>query len=92
MNRENRLTTSIQLNSPTDNAENIALGVEYAYKNFLFFRGGLKINVDDENFSGGVGFHVPISFAYADFDYSISNYIQLGLAQRLTLNILFPNK
>ncbi|MCB0726357.1 MAG: PorV/PorQ family protein [Ignavibacteriae bacterium] len=92
MNKENRLTTSIQLNSPTDNAENLAFGVEYAYKNFLFFRGGFKVNVDDENFSGGLGFNVPISFAYAQFDYSLSNYTQLGLAQRLTVNVLFPNK
>ena len=92
MNKENRLTTSIQLNSPTDNAENLCIGVEYAYKDFLFFRGGYKINVDDENFSGGVGVKVPISFAYTNFDYSISNYDQLGLAQRISLNVLFPSK
>ena len=92
MNKTNRLTTSIQLNSPTDNAENLCIGAEYAYKDFLFFRGGFKINVDDENFSGGIGVKVPISFAYTNFDYSISNYEQLGLAQRLSLNVLFPSK
>lgn len=92
MNKNNRLTTSVQLNSPTDNAENLCFGAEYAYKDFLFFRGGFKINVDDENFSGGIGVKVPISFAYTNFDYSISNYEQLGLAQRLSLNVLFPSK
>ncbi len=92
MNKNNRLTTSIQLNSPTDNAENLCFGAEYAYKDFLYFRGGFKVNVDDENFSGGVGVKVPISFAYTNFDYSISNYEQLGLAQRLSLNVLFPSK
>jgi long-subunit fatty acid transport protein len=92
MTSTSRLTTSIQLNSPTDNAENLAFGVEYAYKDFLFFRGGYKINVDDENISGGIGFRVPISFAFTNFDYSIANYEQLGLAQRLTVNILFPTK
>lgn len=92
MNKENRITTSVQLNSPTDNAENLSFGVEYAYKDFLMFRGGYKLNVDSENFSAGVGLRFPISFANAGLDYSIANYRALGLAQRITLNILLPNK
>lgn len=92
MDSKNRLTTSVQLNSPNDNAENLVFGAEYAYKEFMFFRAGYKLNVDAENFSGGVGFKVPISFAFANLDYSIANYRDLGLAQRFTLNILFPGK
>jgi long-subunit fatty acid transport protein len=92
MNKENRLTTSVQLNSPSDNAENLAFGVEYAYKSFLMFRAGYKVNVDAENFSAGIGLKFPISFANADFDYSIANYSELGIAQRFSLNILFPTK
>lgn len=91
MNKENRITTSIQLNSPTDNAENLAFGVEYAFKEFLMFRAGYKLNVDSENFSGGIGLKFPISFAKADLDYSIANYRELGFAQRFTLNVLLPN-
>ncbi|MBS1550993.1 MAG: PorV/PorQ family protein [Bacteroidetes bacterium] len=92
LNAKNRLTTSIQLNSPNDNAENLSFGAEYAFKEFLFFRGGYKLNVDAENFSGGVGLKFPISFARANLDYSIANYKDLGLAQRFTINILFPSK
>lgn len=92
MNKNNKLTTSVQLNSPTDNAENLNFGVEYTYKDFLSFRGGYKLNVDAENFSGGIGLKVPVSFAYANFDYSIANYKDLGLAQRISLNVLFPSK
>jgi len=92
MDSKNRLTASIQLNSPNDNAENLVFGAEYAYKEFLFFRGGYKLNVEAENFSGGVGFKVPISFAFANLDYSIANYKELGIAQRFSLNILFPGK
>ncbi len=92
MNRDNRLTTSIQLNSPNDNAENLTFGAEYAYREFLFFRGGYKVNVDAESFSGGVGLKFPISFAFANLDYSISNFSDLGIAQRFSLNILFPSK
>lgn len=92
MNKSNRLTTAVQLNSPNDNAENINIGLEYAYKEFLFFRGGYKINVDAENFSFGVGLKFPISFANANLDYSLSNFKELGIAQRFSLNILFPSK
>lgn len=91
MNRTNRLTTAIQLNSPSDNAENVNIGVEYAYREFLFFRGGYKFNVDAENFSAGIGLKFPISFANTSLDYSLTNYKELGLAQRFSLNILFPS-
>lgn len=92
MDKNNKLTTSIQLNSPTDNAENLNFGVEYSFKSFLFFRGGYKLNVDSENFSAGMGLKVPISFAYANVDYSVANYKDLGYAHRFSLNLLFPSK
>lgn len=88
----NRITTSIQLNSPNDNAENFSIGGEYAYKEMFFLRGGYKFNVDAENFSAGVGVRVPISFAKINFDYAISNYRMLGLAHRLSINLFLPKK
>jgi len=88
----NRLTTSIQLNSPNDNSENLNLGFEYAYKEMLFIRGGYKINVDAENFSIGAGLKIPVSFAKANLDYSIANYRDLGFAQRFSINLMFQTK
>ena len=88
----NRLTTSIQLNSPNDNSENVSIGAEYSYKEMLFLRGGYKFNVDAENYSFGAGLRVPISFAKTELDYSISNYKDLGFAQRFSLNLLFQIK
>jgi hypothetical protein len=88
----NRLTTSIQLNSPNDNSENVNLGFEYAYKEMLFLRGGYKFNVDAENFSLGAGLKIPISFAKANLDYSIANYRDLGFAQRFSINLMFQTK
>ena len=92
MNQKNRLTTSIQLNSPNDNAENFSIGAEYAYKDFLYIRAGYKLNVDAETFSGGAGLKFPISFARASLDYSISQYKELGFTQRFSLNLLLPSK
>jgi hypothetical protein len=92
MNKTNRLTTSVQLSSPNDNAENLNFGAEYAFKEFFFLRGGYKINVDAESFSGGAGIKFTTSFAKADLDYSIAKYGQLGYAQRLSLNLMFARK
>ena len=44
----NILTMSAQLNHPNDNSENLAFGAEYGWSNFLFLRGGYKLNVDEE--------------------------------------------
>jgi long-subunit fatty acid transport protein len=90
-NKNNRITTSIQLNSPNDNAENFSIGGEYAYKDFLYLRGGYKFNVDAESFAAGAGLKFPISFAKANLDYSIAKYKELGFTQRFSLSILFPN-
>jgi len=92
LTQTNRITASAQLNSPNDNKENINIGAEYAYKDFLFLRAGYKFNVDAENFSFGAGLKVPISFARANLDYSMANFGDLGLAHRLSLNVMFPTK
>jgi len=92
MNERNRLTTSVQLNSPNDNAENFSVGAEYAYKDFLYVRGGYKFNVDAETFSGGAGVKFPISYARAILDYSIARYKELGFAHRISLSLLLPTR
>lgn len=90
MNTNNRLTTSIQLNSPNDNAENFSLGAEYAYKDFLYLRAGYKFNVDAESYAAGAGVKFPISFAKTNLDYSIAQYKELGFTHRFTLTVLLP--
>jgi long-subunit fatty acid transport protein len=54
-NEEHRVTTSIQLNHPNDNSENIVVGAEYAWQKMFFLRGGYKFNVDEQNYSFGLG-------------------------------------
>lgn len=91
-NKTSKLTTSIQLNHPNDNAENLNLGAEYSYKNFLFLRGGYKFNVESEDFSAGIGFKVPISITKTSLDYSIANFKDLGFTHRLSINLLLDKK
>lgn len=90
--KTSKLTTSIQLNHPNDNSENLNIGAEYSYKDFLFLRGGYKFNVDSENYSGGIGVKVPIKFTTTTFDYSIANFKDLGYTHRISVNLLFDRK
>jgi long-subunit fatty acid transport protein len=82
---EHSITTSIQLNHPNDNSENVSLGVEYSWSRMLFLRGGYKINVDEQNYSFGAGVNVPISIAEFTFDYAFANFERLGSAHRFSI-------
>ena len=84
------LTTSIQLNHPNDNSENLSLGAEYKYDNpslfsKLFLRAGYKVNVDEQDFTFGAGIELPVDFATLKFDYSYAKFTNLGSAHRFTL-------
>ena len=82
---EHKITTSIQLNHPNDNSENVAIGAEYAWQKMFFLRGGYKFNVDEQNFSFGLGIQVPISIAEFSFDYAFTNFERLGSAHRFSI-------
>jgi long-subunit fatty acid transport protein len=82
---ENKVTTSIQLNHPNDNSENLALGAEYSWRKMLFLRAGYKFNVDEQNYSFGLGLNVPISIAEFTLDYAFANFQRLGSAHRFSI-------
>jgi hypothetical protein len=86
-NEEHRVTTSIQLNHPNDNSENIVVGAEYAWQKMFFLRGGYKFNVDEQNYSFGLGLNVPISLAEFTLDYAFTNFQRLGSAHRFSITL-----
>ncbi|MGE5351847.1 MAG: PorV/PorQ family protein [Acidobacteriota bacterium] len=79
------VTTSIQLNHPNDNSENVSTGIEYKWKNIFFVRGGYKFNVEEQNYSLGAGLRMPLRVADVTFDYAFSNFTRLGSAHRFSL-------
>lgn len=81
----NRLTTSIQLNHPNDNAENVNLGFEYSWREYFFLRSGYKLNVDEETFSVGAGFNVPMKIIDLAVDFAYSNFGRLGDVTRFSI-------
>ncbi len=84
-----RLTTSVQLNHPNDNSENLNFGLEYSLSETLLLRGGYRLNVDEESFSVGAGLHVPTSFATLKLDVAYTDFGRLGNATRAALLLAF---
>lgn len=82
-----RWTASIQLNHPNDNAENLALGTEYAWTETVFLRAGYKLNVEEQTSpSYGFGVRVPVDFSVIRFDYASANYGSLGNTHRFSVS------
>jgi long-subunit fatty acid transport protein len=84
---EHKFTTSIQLNHPNDNSENVSWGVEYVWNKIFFARGGYKFNVEEQNYTFGAGVNVPISFANVSVDYAFANFSLLGSAHRFSITL-----
>ncbi|MCK9409091.1 MAG: PorV/PorQ family protein [Bacteriovoracaceae bacterium] len=81
----NTLTTSIQLNHPNDNSENIGLGVEYQWMKTFVLRGGYKLNVDEQRFSFGGGINASLGFVDLSMDYGFVSFTNLGDVHRISL-------
>ena len=99
LDEENRLTVSIQLNHPNDNAENICIGTEYGYERMFFLRLGVKRTVGEsllgasvssaEDFTAGVGVLIPLGVTTASLDYAFANYNDLGAVHRITVAVTY---
>ncbi len=82
---QHRFTTSIQLNHPNDNSENVVIGLEYVWNKMLFLRSGYRFNVEEQDFTFGAGITAPITIAQFTLDYSFSNFSRLGSAHRFSI-------
>ncbi len=96
---DHRLTASVQLNHPNDNAEHIRLGVEYAFQKTFFLRAGIKRTIgqqllgedatSEENVTFGAGVLVSLGFTVAGADYAYANFNRLGSVHRLSVSMTF---
>jgi uncharacterized protein UPF0164 len=87
---DQKLIGSFEFSHPPDNAERLNVGGEYAFRKYVFLRGGYNINYDSEGIAGGVGFHFPVSVAgMADLDYAYTDMKDLGGAHRFSLKFQF---
>jgi len=82
---QHRITSSVQLNHPNDNSENLSSGIEYSWSEILYLRFGYKFNVEEQNYTFGAGVNLPIEIANFTFDYAFSNFTKLGSAHRFSI-------
>jgi hypothetical protein len=94
-----RITTSIELNHPNDNAENVHLGMEYAWDTWLFLRAGVKRTIGEPFFGHdnsssndvtlGFGVAATVTQARVNFDYAYANFNLLGSVHRVSLSVSY---
>jgi hypothetical protein len=89
---ESRLLTAAEFTHPPDNSEKLNLGAEYAFRDYLFLRGGYKMNYDTEGLTAGFGVKFPLTLvksSVARLDYAYSDLKFLSAAHRVSVNVGF---
>ena len=89
---DSRVITVAEFTHPPDNSEKLNWGAEYAYKDYMFLRGGYKFNYDTEGMTAGIGVKFPLtsskaSIAHLDYAYQDLKFLQA--VHRISLNIGF---
>jgi len=84
-----RLTTSLEINQPADNAQVIKLGAEWTWLKRLALRSGYNFNADELKLSAGAGVFATIGGLQGTLDYAYTDGGSLGAVNRLTLGMKF---
>jgi len=84
---QHKLTTTVQLNHPNDNSENLNFGSEYWFRNLLALRAGYITGRADRDLSFGVGLQIPVGYKRIGIDYSYTNFGRLGFVNQYSINI-----
>jgi hypothetical protein len=85
--QSHKLSYSLQLNHPVDNAEYIVTGFEYSFLNLLFLRSGYKFNKNEENYTAGIGLNLRIGTYNLKVDYGYANFDHLTDPKRFSLGL-----
>ena len=88
-NQQQRLTTSLEVNQPADDAQIVKIGAEWAWHRKLALRTGYNFNADVMKFSAGAGAYASIGGTQLTFDYAYTDAPELEAVNRLSLGIRF---
>ncbi len=94
-----RITTSLELHHPNDNAENLHFGIEYQWERYLFLRAGVMRTIGERllgvnnsssgDVTAGLGVAVPTSYSEIHVDYAYANFNALGSVHRISVGFSF---
>jgi hypothetical protein len=87
----NRLTAAYDIFQPNDYAQQMHLGVEYAFREVLALRTGYKLNYDHDGWTFGGGVATDLAGVDLAVDYSFGAMGEyLGNVHRISLGVRFP--
>lgn len=73
----------------SDSPEQLAMGLEYTFRDFISFRGGYYYGNDQLSFSGGIGVNYISELFNGEVEYAISPTADLGLINRINIIVDF---
>jgi hypothetical protein len=88
-NSQQRLTTSLEANQPSDNALTLKAGAEWTWNRTLALRSGYNFNSDELKFSAGAGVYTNLGRSHLNVDYAYTQGDFLGAVNRLSLGMRF---
>ncbi len=93
------ITTSLELNHPNDNSENLHFGIEYQWQRWLWLRTGIKRTIGERllgadntgtaDFMAGAGVAIPTPFSEIHVDYAYANFNALGSVHRISVGLSY---
>ena len=87
-NKDMTLLVAADFITFSDVAEQFSIGAEWGYKDIIFVRGGYLFGQDQFGLAGGVGIKYLTGGFSGQLDYSISPTFDLGLVNRIGINIV----
>jgi hypothetical protein len=88
-NATQRLTASLEINQPADNAQLIKSGVEWQWQRGAALRAGYNFGADELRFSAGAGLFANVGDTRMIVDYAYTDGGFLGAINRLSLGWRF---
>lgn len=88
-NAQQRLTTSLEANQPSDNALTVKAGAEWTWNRRLSLRSGYNFNSDELKFSAGAGMYASLGQSQLTVDYAFTQGEFLGAINRLSMGVRF---
>jgi hypothetical protein len=86
---QQRLTTSLEFDQPSDNQLVAKGGLEYEIARRFAVRTGYNVNADELKWSAGAGFYPMFGTTRGTFDYALTTGGVLGSVHRLSLGVRF---
>jgi hypothetical protein len=86
---DQRLTTSLEITQPADNAQRIKTGLEWTWHRRLALRSGYNWNADEMKLAAGAGIYFGFGQTQGTLDYAYTEGGMLGGVNRLTLGMRF---